>query len=161
MQSYLIFSCHRIPFLLKKVKTLFINCLEKLKIDDCEDQKDVNAFIEPSRGCVVKIIRHANGDRGNRQKKMAYGPICIEVKRYNSEHKHAEKQLKRLTDMHNAFKEILTQRKEKQYEDKDYGKQYQVVVDIDVYGCWEGISQREPDFIKFCHPVKPEVYHTQ
>lgn len=38
MQSYLIFSCYRPFFLLKKVKTLLINQLEELKIDDGEQQ---------------------------------------------------------------------------------------------------------------------------
>lgn len=36
MQSYLIFSCPGTFFLLKKVKTLLINQLEKLKIKDSE-----------------------------------------------------------------------------------------------------------------------------
>ncbi len=36
MQSYLNFSCRKPSFLLKKVKTLLINQLEKLEINDRE-----------------------------------------------------------------------------------------------------------------------------
>lgn len=36
MQSYLIFSCHWSSFLLKKVKTLLLNQLEELEIQNGE-----------------------------------------------------------------------------------------------------------------------------
>ncbi len=36
MQSYLIFTCYRPSFLLKKVKTLLIKQLEKLEVNDGE-----------------------------------------------------------------------------------------------------------------------------
>lgn len=38
MQSYLIFSCRRSSFLLKKVKGLLINYLEELEVNDGEEQ---------------------------------------------------------------------------------------------------------------------------
>lgn len=81
MQSYLIFSCYPTPFLLKKVKTLFINRLEKLKIDDGKDQQGVNAFIKPSSGCIVEIIGHVNGYRRYGQQEVVDGPICVQVER--------------------------------------------------------------------------------
>ena len=91
MQSYLIFSCHGTPFLLKKVKMLFINWLEKLKIEDGEDQYRINTFIEPPLRGVVEIVSHVNRYRGHGEEEVIDRPIRIEIERNKGKHKHAKK----------------------------------------------------------------------
>ena len=90
MQSYLIFSCRRPSILLKKVKTLLLNQLEELKIDDGEEQQCKDTLVEPFFRRVTEIVGHVDGEGRYGQQKMIDGPIGIEVKRDDRQCKHAK-----------------------------------------------------------------------